>query len=361
MTSPEITIDTLPKKAPGAEPAPEPGPAAPPPAVPDEEDDRRRRKYLLLLLLGLLLLVFIAFTIWYLLFRKPVSEIIPPTDNFAMPAFVNAAYDVNQPLGVAVSPDGSRIYVAQGSGTQETLVLDSQGKKVGTLAAPAAEGARAAQMFVAVDPGTGDVYATDRTAGQVRIFGADGTFKRLLEPPAEMGAWQPMAIVVDKDGNVFVADVAPPFSRVHKFTRDGAFVRDYGKQGELNHPNGVALDSKGNVYVSNTGGGTLLVYGPDGEKRAAIARGPGAGDLGLPRGVAIDDKDRVYVVDSTGQRIQVYRALKDGAASLEFVDKFGTEGTTDGAFAFPNGVATDTRSRIYIADWNNDRIQIWSY
>jgi DNA-binding beta-propeller fold protein YncE len=359
MTTPDITIDNLPRPAPDA-PTP---PTAPPPVTPQaaEDDPQRRRKLIILLILGLILIALLLFSAWYLLFRKPISEIIPPTENFAMPTFVAAMYEVATPIDVAVSPDGSRIYVTQGAGTQETLVLDASGKQLGTLAPPLDEGARATQMFIAVDPGSGDVYTTDRAASVVSVYAGDGTFKRFLEPTAEMGAWQPLAITVDADGNVFVADVAPPFTRVHEFTRDGTFVRDFGAPDQLDHPNGLAVDSKGNLYVSSTGTGSILVFDPTGERRAAVARGPGAENVGLPRGLAIDDKDRVYVADSTGQHVQVYRALGDGDSTLEYVDEFGQGGTGDGAFAFPNGVAVDARSRIYIADWDNDRIQLWSY
>ncbi len=67
--------------------------------------------------------------------------------------------------------------------------------------------------------------------------------------------------------------------------------------------------------------------------------------------MAIDDKDRLYVVDSIGQAVQVYRPLVSGAPSPEFVDKFGEEGTVDGAFYFPNGIAVDARGHVYVADW----------
>jgi DNA-binding beta-propeller fold protein YncE len=355
MTSSDISLESQPSPAPPAD-------GSTSPATPETEEERkRRRKLILLLILGLILIALLLFSAWYLLFRKPISEIIPPTENFAMPTYINAAYDIAKPLGVAVSPDGSRIYVTQGEGTRETLVLDGAGHELGTLAPPAQAETSVGQMFVAVDPGTGDVYATDRAAGQVRVYAADGTFKRNLEPPTELGAWQPLGITVDSKGNVFVADVAPPFTRVHEFGRDGAFVRDFGAEGQLNHPNGVAVDSKGYVYVSSAGNGVIRVFDPAGQPLAVVPRGPGSGDVALPRGVAIDDKDRVYVADSTGQHVQVYLALKDGGSSLEYVDSFGREGTGDGAFAFPNGVAVDARSRIYVADWNNDRVQLWSY
>jgi sugar lactone lactonase YvrE len=43
------------------------------------------------------------------------------------------------------------------------------------------------------------------------------------------------------------------------------------------------------------------------------------------------------------------------------VGSFGNQGREDGTFLFPNGLATDTRGRIYVADRENNRIQVWGY
>ena len=86
------------------------------------------------------------------------------------------------------------------------------------------------------------------------------------------------------------------------------------------------------------------------------------GDLGLPRGAAIDDAGP----DLRGRRhpeqgIQIYHALAAGESQPKFIGRFGEEGSADGAFRMPNAVAVDGRARVYVADWRNNRIQVWTY
>jgi DNA-binding beta-propeller fold protein YncE len=331
------------------------------PVVPEEDERRRRRRLLILFFLGLLLLLFIAFSTWYLIFRKPITEIVPPVDTFAMPTYQWSAYDLTKPLGVAVTSDGSRIYVTQGDGTQETVILDGSGHRIGTLTPPPSVITRATQMYVAVDPTNGDVYTTDRAAGLVFVYGGDGRFKHVLQSDPVINGFQPLAIFVDRDGHVFVTDVGSLSQTVHEFDRDGRLLRDFGGVNEFSFPNSVAVDAKGNVYVTDSNNGRLVVFDADGKQIGVITRGPGKGNFGLPRGTVVDDQGRLYVVDAVGQGVQVFKAIAEGEQAPRFVDHFGTEGISDGAFEFPNGIAVDGRSRLYVADWNNDRIQIWSY
>jgi DNA-binding beta-propeller fold protein YncE len=350
MTTPDATADSLL----GGEPAAQ---APVEPATP-----RRRRKLILLFLLVALSVVFLVIAVWYLLFRQPITNLVIPNVNASVPPTFSAAfYDVSQPIAVAVAPDGSRIYVTQGADTQATLVLNSQGTKLGTLTPPATVNAAPQQRFVAVDPSSGDVWATDRLAGQVYVYAADGTYRRRFDPGLTYAAWQPMAIAFDKTGNVYIADVGGAFQAVHEFGRDGKLVRDFGIQGQLSFPNGIGLDSAGRVYVADSNNGRLLVFDAQGQQLGLVPRGTAAGALGLPRGVAIDSHDKVYVVDSVGQGVQIYGALKDGEEEPTFLNHFGDEGTVDGAFEFPNGIAVDARGRVYVADWNNNRVQVWSY
>jgi sugar lactone lactonase YvrE len=81
----------------------------------------------------------------------------------------------------------------------------------------------------------------------------------------------------------------------------------------------------------------------------------------LPRGVAIDDEGRLYVVDTSAHAVQVYKVLAEADRSPVYVGRFGAEGTLDGAFEFPNGVAVDTRGRVYVTDLANNRVQVWTY
>ncbi len=115
------------------------------------------------------------------------------------------------------------------------------------------------------------------------------------------------------------------------------------------------------MYVTDSNNGRLLVFAPDGSIVARVGRGAGKGNLGLPRGVAVDAEGRVYVVDSSGQSVFVYGQYKDGAPGLDFLGSFGTAGVANGAFAYPNDIAVDARGRLYVADSANDRVQLWSY
>jgi DNA-binding beta-propeller fold protein YncE len=347
MTTPEMALGVEPRHA--------------PPAPVQTDDPRRRRKMLILFILGAILVALVAFTAWYLLFRKPISQIIPPPDTFAMPTFSYAAYELTSPLGIATTADGSRIYVTQTGGTQETLVLDGTGNKLGVLKPPDTISAHATQMYVAVDPRSGEVYATDRAAGQVYVYGPQGDFEKVFAPNPAISGFQPMAIHVDASRNVFIADASGAFQRIHQFDPTGRLIRDFGAQGDIAFANGIATDKAGNVYVTSSNQGRLLFYGPTGDRLGLIDRGPTHAGLGLPRGLAIDDQDRVYVVDSVAQSVQVYKALSGTDTAPRYVDRFGSEGTVDGTFEFPNGIAVDTRGHLYVADWNNDRIQVWSY
>ncbi len=348
----------LPADAPVDRPS---GAGAPPMAPPAGSETRRRRRAILLILLGLLVAVFLGIALWYLIFRLPLPLPIPPGPQDQSPSYAYAIYDLTKPLSVAVSTDGGRIYVTQGEGTQETLMLDGRGNRLGMLAPPATITTHATQLYLAVDPTTGKVYASDRLAGQVYVYAPDGTYERRFNPGDALAGWQPLALAFDANGNLYVSDAAGTIQRVHEFAPDGTLVRDFGTTAGLDFPNGIAVDDAGNVYVSDTNAGRMLVFDASGTQVGVVGRGPAAGELGLPVGIAIDASNRVFVVDSVAHDVQIYDVIAAGERSPKFLTSFGAEGTADGGFEYPNGVSVDGHGRVYVADWNNDRVQVWSY
>lgn len=327
-----------------------------------EERKRRRRKKGVFILLALLGSVFLLLSGWYLIYRKPISEIpLPGIENDAMPHFSFAIYGLDKPMGIAATADGSRIYVTQTGKSREVVIFDGRGDKVGTASPPATDAKGHLPAYVALAPKSGDVWVTDRLAGAIYVYSAEGIYRRTFDPGGSLKGWQPLGIGFDSEGNVYVTDVSSPFHRVEEFSPDGKLLKTFGQAGMLNFPNGVAVDGTGNVYVTDSNHGRLVVFNRDGRQVATVPRGAAAGELSLPRGAAIDDSGRIYVVDSVGQGVQVYRQLGQNDRTPKYVGGFGREGTVDGAFEFPNGVATDTRARVYVADWNNDRVQVWSY
>jgi DNA-binding beta-propeller fold protein YncE len=144
------------------------------------------------------------------------------------------------------------------------------------------------------------------------------------------------------------------------FGPDGTVLRSIGAPGQLTYPNGIAVDSQGNIEVSDSNKGRLLIFGQYGKMLATISQGVGEGDLGMPRGAAVDDAGRLFVVDTADHMVRVY-TIEESKATPTYVGSFGGEGQLDGTFEYPNGVATDKRAHIYITDRENNRVQVWGY
>jgi DNA-binding beta-propeller fold protein YncE len=359
MTAPDISAEAL---APVETPAPAidagggSGAALPPAA--EEQRPASRRKLLLALLLGLLFLLLVALGVWYIIFRKPIADIIPPAIVKLVPSYQYSLSGATKPQDVAASLDGSLLYVTQTEGTQQTLIMDKSGKTIGALQPP--EGVAGQAYYVAVNPKTGEVYAADRRDGALFVYKPDGTYIREFDH-GSTNVWQPLGIYFDPAGNLFVGDVGGNVPVVHEFGPDGKLIRDYGTTAALATPSGITTDSAGNVYVTDTTNGRLVVFSPAGDLIGTINRGVADGNLGLPVGVATDDKNQILVVDSAASTIQVYSPIQSGAPGPVFVDKVGQQGTANGQFLYPNGMHLDSQGRIYVADYGNDRLQVWSY
>lgn len=333
------------------------------PEAPSTEPPRRRRRRLVILAILLTLLgIFALFAGWYLVTRKPIAELpLPPASVVNLPDYGFSIYGVSQPTGVAVNAAGDRIYVAQTGGDMVVKIFDGKGTALGVAKPPATAGLEHVPVYVAVNPTNGDVYVTDRMTAAIYVYSADGVYRRTFDPGKDLEGWLPLGIGFKGDGTMYVTDLAGPSPRVHEFGPDGKYVKSYGKDGQLSYPNGVAVDGSGNLYVANSNNGRLEVFAADGRQKATVARGAREGDLGLPRGVAVDDGNRVYVADTSGHAVQVYKALGSEDRKLTYIGRFGIQGSADGAFQFPNGVAVDQRGRIYVTDLANNRVQVWSY
>ena len=328
------------------------------PLAEDEQTTSRRRKLFLLLLLSAAFALLLGVAVWYLLFRQPIE--IPVIPKVEVPTYSTSIYNVERPVGVAVTPDGSRIYVSQSNDARVVKVFDASGNEVATLD-PGDGSLDHVPVYIAIDPISSEVYVSDRLAGAIYVYTKDNAFARKFAAPAELGAWQPLGITFDAAGNFYVTNLAGEAATVLQFDRTGAIVRTLGAAEGMSFPNGVAVDKDGYVYVTDSNNGRLLVFGKEGTVVARIGRGADAGKLGLPRGIAVDEKGRVFIVDTTGQGVQVDKAYAAGSQRLEFVGFVGTQGVGNGQFSFPNGVAVDARGRIYVSDSSNNRVQVWSY
>jgi tripartite motif-containing protein 71 len=358
--SPAITT-----QVPVADPAPEAGAqgaSGPADGTIEEEPPRKRRRKLLVLFLLLLAFMFLlSLAIWYLLFRQPITPPLPGVPVSVLPTYSTAVYGASRPTGVAVTSDGERVFITETGGDRIVRAFDRFGTEVAQLRPPLSTGTDHTPVYLAISPVTGEVYVTDRLAGALYIYSQDGTYARSLTPPADLKGWQPLAIAFDAAGQLYVSNLGGEQQQILVFDKEGRLLRSFGTDAGMSFPNGIGIDAVGNVYVTDSNNGRLLVFAPDGTLAAQVGRGAGEGNLGLPRGVTVDGSGLVYVTDASGQAVFAFRALKPGERRLGFVGMFGTQGVTEGAFEFPNQITVDSRGRVYIADTGNDRVQIWSH
>jgi len=329
--------------------------------VEDAAPPKSRRKLLIVLIsivLLILLLVGAAF-LWYAVTKKPLTQ-LPMLSSATPPHYVATMYDVQQPIGVAVDEPNNRVYVTQSEGDRVVAVFDMSGNKLDPLKPPGDPKAFHIPVYVAVDPTTSNVYVSDRATSSVYVYDANGAFIKEFKPTG-VKAWQPLALSFDTTGNLFVTDVLAPTQKVLKITPDGTVAQTFGEKDGLAFPNGVVAAPDGTVYVTDSNHSRALAYKADGTLVGSFARGSSDSPLGLPRGITIDDRGRIYVVDTTNQDFQVFTPGDTPTDVPTYSFSAGEEGTAEGSFEYPNGIAVDSRSRLYITDRENNRVQVWSY
>ena len=188
-------------------------------------------------------------------------------------------------------------------------------------------------------------------------------------------------MAVDGAGNLYIADTSN--HRIRKVDATGVIttVAGTGTAGfsgdggaaasaQLSNPYRVALDSAGNLYITDYGNnrirkvdaaGVISTVAGDGTYGYGGDGGPAtAAQLYNPSGVALDGAGNLYIVDGDNQRIRKV----DAAGVISTVAGDGTRGYGgDGGAAvaaqldYPSGVALDGAGNLYIAEANGNRIR----
>src|SRR3972149_6699925 len=132
------------------------------------------------------------------------------------------------------------------------------------------------------------------------------------------------------------------------------FGTDGSGDGEFADPQGVAVDSTGNIYVADTDNDRIQKFNSNGNFILTFGTlGFGNGQFDGPQGVAVDSTGNIYIADTFNNRIQKFDS------NGNFILTFGTLGFGNGQFDNPSGVAVDSSSNIYVADTFNNRIQVF--
>ncbi len=315
--------------------------------------------------------------------------------TFATPvSSTNGAYSVTvnqQPLWQSCS-------VSNGSGTAAANVTNVSvacivaEPMVSTLAGSGAyssvDGQGTAASFkwpagVAVD-GSGNVYVADSDGSKIRKITPTGLVTTLagsavrgmadgMGTAASFG-W-PGSVAVDGSGNVYVADA--DYHKIRKITPAGVVTTlagsgtagsadGTGNAASFNLPYGVAVDSRGSVYVADKNNNKIRKITPMGEVTtfagsgtAGSADGMGtAASFSTPTSIAVDSSDNVYVGDEGSFKIRKITpaglvTTLAGSGSSVTVDGTGTAAS----FGSLGGIAVDGSGSVYVGDIGSNQIR----
>jgi sugar lactone lactonase YvrE len=213
---------------------------------------------------------------------------------------------------------------------------------------------------VAVDL-NGDLLIADgnrilrrNSAGVLSVFAGTGVIGALDGPANSATFYRPEGLAVDTNGNVYVADTSN--NKVRKVTGAGVVST---LPGAYSHPEGVAVDVIGNVYVADTWNhsirkitpaGTVLTLAGSGSSGAVDGNGAGA-SFSNPSGIAVDSSGTVFVADPGNSKI---RKITPGGL-VSTLAGTGQAGPDDGPVAIARfdglkDVAVDSQGNLLIAE-----------
>jgi sugar lactone lactonase YvrE len=252
-----------------------------------------------------------------------------------------------------------------GSALAPIMKFDSSGKLLASFGA----GMFVFPHGITIGP-DGNIWVSDGQGRngkghQVFKFSPDGKVLMTLGKAGETGEGpdtfnQPSAVGIGRNGDIFVADGhgGNTNARIVKFTKDGKFIKTWGKKGtgpgEFDAPHALAFDSKGRLFVADRGNDRIQIFDQDGaflDQWTQFSR---------PSGLFIDKNDVIYVSDSESREKAGYgnhpgwkRGIRVGSAKDGSVAAFipnpdpNPDATATGG---SEGVVADASGAIYGAE-----------
>ncbi|MNK28389.1 Serine/threonine-protein kinase PknD [compost metagenome] len=324
--------------------------------------------------------------------EAPASEYIVSTfagDGIA--GLLNgAAADAQfrNPEGVAVDAQGNIIVADRQNHTIRKITQTGQVTTIaGDGTAGYTDGVGTYAKFnspwkVAVDL-QGNIIVADRDNFKIRKITPDGTVSTLAGSTAGFADgignaakfMQPLDVVADGEGNVYVADntahrirKVTPSGTVTTLAGDGTagFLDGTGTQAKFRNPSGLTLDQQGNIIVADRLNHRIRKITPAG----IVTTVAGAGTTGLldadvltakfadPYGVVVDATGNILVSELTNARIRKITSAGQVSTLAGSSAGFADGLSVNAKFNQPTDLDVDANGNIYVAEVTNHRIRM---
>lgn len=232
---------------------------------------------------------------------------------------------------------------------------------------------------IAIDDADANLYATDYTSGSVYKISLPGGVVTLVAPAGTLNNPYGLAldssgnIYVADSGNFVIRKITQggTVSTLAGSLGNAGIVNGMGTAAQFAYPVGVALDGSGNIYVTDSAADAIRLVSPAGNVTTYAGQPADQGTVdgtlssalfNHPTGIAIDSSGNIYLTDSQQlvRRISAAGVVSSLAGSLLQPGSINGTGST-ALFSFSNpapaGIAVDTSGAIYIADSGNDLIR----
>ncbi len=306
---------------------------------------------------------------------------------------------LNAPFNVVWTGNTSDLYVADylnfrvrdinlpggpGSGTISTIAGNGSPSFYGE--AINAVDAQLGNPYAVAGDSAGNDYFVDNFDNSVRKIDATGVVTTIAGRPTAVPGFSgdggaatsaqlndPRGVAVDSSGNVFITDTGN--NRIRRVDHSTGFISSIAGPGNpgVNSPRGVAVDAAGNVYVADTGSNSVKKWDHLSSTLTTIAGNGVAGysgdggpainaRLNGPRGVAVNATGDVFISDTGNNVIRKVDHTTGWISTIAGSGQVGAGGdggpATRASLSFPFGLAFDVNGNLLIADTGNQSIRM---
>lgn len=185
-----------------------------------------------------------------------------------------------------------------------------------------------------------------------------------LPLPAGVTMGASASVAFDSKGHLYVLNRGP--QALFEFDENGKYIRSFG-EGLFRRTHGLRVDREGNIWVTDVGAHIVVKLNPQGQTLLTIGTKGEAGEwseatqshhLNEPNDLAFNRSGDIFIVQGHTPGKGDPRVLKFDKNG-NFKKSWGGLGTEPGQFNVAHGIAFDAKGQLWVADRENERIQIF--